>query len=48
MTAVLAKQSLLFVGGLALGLAAAWGRGPAKPAGNPEDRRPLGDRTVTV
>jgi hypothetical protein len=48
MTAVLAKQSLLFVGGLALGLAAGWGFGPAKPAGNSEDGRPPGDRTVTI
>ena len=48
MTAVLAKQSLLFVGGLALGLAAAWGFGPAKPDGNSQDGRPSGDRTRTV
>jgi hypothetical protein len=48
MTTTIAKQSLLFVGGLALGLAAAWGFGPAKPAGNSEDGRPPEDRTVKV
>ena len=48
MTGTIAKQSLLFVGGLALGLVAAWGLGPANPAGNSEDGRPPGDRTGTV
>ena len=48
MTTTIAKQSLLFVVGLALGLGTAWGFGPAKPAGNSEDGRPPGDRMGTI
>ena len=48
MTTAIVKQSLLFVGGLTLGLATAWGFGPAKPAGNSEDGRPPGDRMGTI
>ena len=44
MTAAFAKVSLLFIGGLALGLAVPWGFGPAKPDG----RSAPGERTVTV
>jgi len=44
MTAAFAKLSLLFVGGLALGLAVPWGFGPAKPDAGAGP----GERTVTV
>jgi hypothetical protein len=48
MTTAFAKLSLLFVGGLALGLAAGWGFGPAKPADNSDNGRSPGDRARTV
>jgi hypothetical protein len=48
MTATFAKLSLLFVGGLALGLAVPWGLGPPKPAATSDEARAPGDRTVTV
>jgi hypothetical protein len=48
MTATFAKLGLLFVGGMALGLAVPWGFGPSKPADNSDQARAPGERTVTV
>jgi hypothetical protein len=44
----LAKLSLLFLGGVFIGLVMPLGFGPSKPTPQPDDARTSADRTVTV
>jgi hypothetical protein len=46
--AALAKLSLLFLGGVFIGLVMPLGFGPGKPTPSPDDARPAPDRAVTL